>query len=148
MNHSFGLRDNLQRVGFESPDSLPIAHFPEEKGLMKSVSELVDPALTWEDIKWLKSLTKLPVFVKGVLSPLDAELAIENGADGIVVSNHGGRQLDIAVAPIDALPAIVQQVRHRVPVWVDGGIRSGEHVLIARILGADAVMIGRPLIYG
>ena len=144
----FGLRDNLQRVDFESPDHVPIAHFPNEKGLLKSVSALIDQSLTWNDVTWLTQQTNIPVLVKGVLSPLDAELAIEHGAAGIVVSNHGARQLDDAITPLEALPAIVRQVRRRVPVLVDGGVRSGSDILKALILGADACLIGRPAIYG
>ena len=109
---------------------------------------LLDPSLTWDAIGWLKSLTKLPVVVKGVLAPEDAERAIAAGADAIVVSNHGGRQLDGSLATIDALPDVAERVAGRVPILLDGGIRRGTDVLKALALGARAVLIGRPYLWG
>jgi 4-hydroxymandelate oxidase len=109
---------------------------------------LLDPSLTWNDIAWLRSITSLPVLLKGILVADDAERAIEAGAAGIVVSNHGGRQLDGTIATIDALPAIVDRVDGRVPVLLDGGIRRGTDVLKALAIGARAVLIGRPYLWG
>jgi isopentenyl diphosphate isomerase/L-lactate dehydrogenase-like FMN-dependent dehydrogenase len=109
---------------------------------------LLDPSLTWDAIGWLKSLTKLPIVIKGVLAPEDAERAIAAGADAIVVSNHGGRQLDGSLATIDALPDIAERVTGRVPLLLDGGIRRGTDVLKALALGARAVLIGRPYLWG
>ncbi len=109
---------------------------------------LLDPSLTWDAIGWLKSLTKLPIVIKGVLAPEDAERAIAAGADAIVVSNHGGRQLDGSLATIDALPDIAERVAGRVPLLLDGGVRRGTDVLKALALGARAVLIGRPYLWG
>ena len=105
-------------------------------------------APSWNDIAWLKSQTSLPIILKGILSPDDAVLAIESGVDGIVVSNHGGRTLDTALASLDALPAVATVVAGRVPVLLDGGVRRGTDVLKALALGASAVLVGRPVIFG
>ena len=113
-----------------------------------SAAQLVDPALTWRDLEWLHEHAGLPVIAKGVLTAEDALLAAENGCDAIVVSNHGGRQLDRAVASLDALPEVVDAVGDRVEVLMDGGIRRGADVAIALALGAKAVLIGRPVIWG
>lgn len=104
--------------------------------------------LTWSDLDWLRSVTGLPVVVKGVLHPGDAALAVEHGVAAIVVSNHGGRQLDTAVTAVEALPAIADAVGGRVPLIVDGGVRRGTDVVKACALGADAVAIGRPVVWG
>jgi lactate 2-monooxygenase len=106
------------------------------------------PTLTWEDLAWLRERTSLPIVLKGILDPADALLAIEHGMDGIIVSNHGGRQVDGAVAALDALPGIVQAVTGRIPVLFDSGIRSGSDVYKALALGARAVLVGRPWVYG
>ncbi|AXL87377.1 hypothetical protein C4J65_02890 [Streptomyces sp. CB09001] len=107
-----------------------------------------DPALTWDDLAWLRRCTELPVLVKGVLHPDDARLALEYGADGVVVSNHGGRQLDGCVASLDALPAVRAAVGDAAAVLLDSGVRTGPDVLKALALGADAVLLGRPYVYG
>jgi lactate 2-monooxygenase len=106
------------------------------------------PSLTWTDLPRLRSMTSLPVLVKGVLSADDAERALDAGVDGIVVSNHGGRQVDNAVASLDALVDVVDRVADRVPVLMDSGIRSGADVFMALALGAQAVLVGRPYVYG
>ena len=107
-----------------------------------------DPSLTWDDLARLREWTSLPVLLKGVLHPDDASRALDHGVDGIVVSNHGGRQVDRSVATLDALPAIVERVAGRVPIVLDSGIRSGADAVIALALGATAVGIGRPYAYG
>ena len=107
-----------------------------------------DPSLTWDDLARLREWTSLPVLVKGVLHPDDAGRALDHGVDGIVVSNHGGRQVDRSVATLDALPAIVERVAGRVPIVLDSGIRGGADAAIALALGATAVGIGRPYAYG
>ncbi len=109
---------------------------------------LLDSTLTWEDIGRFASETELPVLIKGVLRPDDALLAAQHGAAGVIVSNHGGRQLDTVLAGADALPAVVEAVGDRIDVLVDGGIRRGTDVLKALALGARAVMIGRPVLWG
>jgi isopentenyl diphosphate isomerase/L-lactate dehydrogenase-like FMN-dependent dehydrogenase len=105
-------------------------------------------SLSWTDIKWLKDNTELPIILKGVTHPIDAQLAIENNCAGIIVSNHGGRQLDSTLACIRLLPTIVREVYGKIPVLFDSGIRSGSDILKALLLGADAVLIGRPIIWG
>ena len=100
-------------------------------------------ATTWSDVEWLKSMTKLPVLVKGIMTAEDAALAVEAGVAGVVVSNHGGRQIDASMATIDALPEVVAAVDGRAVVWIDGGIRSSTDVVFALALGAQAVGIGK-----
>ena len=111
-------------------------------------ASLTDPDLNWTDIERFAADWPLPVIVKGLLTPEDAVLAAEHGADAIVVSNHGGRQLDTVLSAADALPAIVDAVGDRLEVIVDGGVRRGTDVLKALALGARAVMVGRPLLWG
>ncbi|SEN76724.1 FMN-dependent dehydrogenase, includes L-lactate dehydrogenase and type II isopentenyl diphosphate isomerase [Terribacillus saccharophilus] len=106
------------------------------------------PNLTWDDLLFLREHTSLPIVVKGILHPADAKQAVALGMDAIVVSNHGGRQLDSAIASLRALPAIAKTVNGAVPVLMDGGVRSGADVFKAIALGADSVLIGRPYVYG
>lgn len=106
------------------------------------------PNLSWTDLAWLRERTSLPIVLKGILDPADARLALEHGADGVIVSNHGGRQVDGAVAALDALPSVVAEVDGRMPVLFDSGVRSGVDVFKALALGARAVLIGRPCAYG
>jgi 4-hydroxymandelate oxidase len=105
-------------------------------------------ALTWADLAWLRSTTRMPILLKGIMTGEDAALAVEHGVDGIVVSNHGGRQIDGTLASVDALPEVVAQVGGRAEVLVDGGIRRGTDVLKALALGAKAVLIARPYLWG
>jgi 4-hydroxymandelate oxidase len=109
---------------------------------------LFDPSFNWNDLEWLRSVAGVPVLLKGVLSAEDGRLAASCGADGVIVSNHGGRNLDRVPATIDALPRVVDAVGGRIPVMLDSGIRRGTDVLMALALGAKAVFIGRPYIYG
>jgi lactate 2-monooxygenase len=106
------------------------------------------PSLSWDDLGFLREQTRLPILLKGILHPADAHAAVEHGMDGIVVSNHGGRQVDGAIATMDALPAIVGAVAGRIPVLLDSGIRSGADVFRALALGASAVGLGRPYVWG
>jgi isopentenyl diphosphate isomerase/L-lactate dehydrogenase-like FMN-dependent dehydrogenase len=132
-----GLRHRDTRNGFMMPIGLPTDDL------------LYDPDLTWDDLAWIRSLVPdLPVLVKGLLTADDARLALEAGADGIVVSNLGGRQLDSSPAALDALTEIVEAVAGRVPLLMDGGVRRGTDVLKALALGATAVMVGRPTAWG
>lgn len=105
------------------------------------------PSLTWNDLSFLRSLTDLPIILKGILNPDDARKAIESNMDGIIVSNHGGRQVDGAVSTIGALPEIAKEVNGDIPILMDSGIRSGSDIFKAIALGADAVLLGRPYIY-
>ena len=144
-----GRRERDIRVGFTLPEGVSIPHIAWATGrpLEEAGEVSLAETLSWADLDWLAEFG-LPVIVKGVLHPDDARLAIEHGAAGVVVSNHGGRQLDGAIASLDALAAVVDSVGGRVPVLMDGGIRRGTDVLIALALGATAVGIGRPVIWG
>jgi 4-hydroxymandelate oxidase len=113
-----------------------------------TAAPVVESALTWDDLDWLASLSPLPVIPKGILHPDDAAAAVEHGAPAVIVSNHGGRQLDSAVASLDALPAVVEAVAGRAEVLVDGGVRRGTDVVKALALGARAVLVGRPILWG
>ncbi len=106
------------------------------------------PSITWADLAWLRSRTRLPILLKGVLHPDDARRALDEGVDGVVVSTHGGRQVDRSVAALDALPEVVGAVAGRAPVLLDSGIRSGADVFVAVALGASAVLLGRPFVWG
>jgi len=154
-----GRREKDERNAFTLPPGLSIANVrlaglaglpASERGsaFAKYVAELLDPAVTWRDIAWLRSLTSLPIVLKGILTAEDATLAVEHGVAGIIVSNHGGRQLDSTVGTLEALPDIVAAVQGRVEVFMDGGIRRGTDVLKALALGAKAVLIGRSILWG
>ncbi|MGM0903671.1 MAG: alpha-hydroxy-acid oxidizing protein [Bacillota bacterium] len=114
-------------------------------GILENIQH---PSLTWKEIAEVKKRTSLPVLVKGILHPEDAEMALEYGVDGIIVSNHGGRQLDGVIASIDALPAIAERVKGKIPILLDSGVRRGIDAVKALALGANGVLIGRPFLYG
>ena len=120
-------------------------HRPSENEIY---STLFASDLTWKDVEWFLSFAKIPVLLKGILHPADAEQAVKTGVAGLIVSNHGGRNLDAVPATAEALPRVTEKVAGRVPVLVDGGIRHGTDVLKALALGASAVMVGRPYLYG
>lgn len=127
-----------------------LAKPPEEDpraAIMQFLGVFTNPAFGWNDVSWLRSQTKLPIVLKGLVHPDDARKALDHGVDGIVVSNHGGRQLDGGIATLDALPAMVEAVQARVPLLVDSGVRHGADVLKALALGATAVLLGRPYAY-
>jgi 4-hydroxymandelate oxidase len=117
-------------------------------GSVQVFSGVLDAALSWKDVEWLLSVAKIPLVLKGVMNPDDADRAAKSGVAGIIVSNHGGRNLDTLPATIEALPLVAEKVFGRIPVFVDGGIRRGTDVLKALALGASAVFIGRPYLYG
>ena len=148
-----GNRERDRRTGFVVPAELGVPGVEAALGSGRAVTieetfELMEPALSWLDLEELVSDCRVPVLVKGVLTGEDAALAIEHGAAGIVVSNHGGRQLDRVLATADALPEVVDAVEGRGAVLVDGGIRRGVDVAIALALGADAALVGRPALWG
>jgi 4-hydroxymandelate oxidase len=153
---ALGPRHRETRVNFTLPAGLERANLRGVSGAQGGqrptgqniYSTTHDPALTWKDVEWLRSLTKLPLLLKGVMTPEDAGRALEAGVAGLVVSNHGGRNLDTLPATIEALPDVVEKVAGRVPVLVDGGIRRGTDILKALGLGASAVLIGRPYLHG
>lgn len=118
------------------------------KAVRKFISTYSNPALTWKDLAFLRQRTKLPILLKGILHPEDAVMALEHGVNGVVVSNHGGRQVDGSIAALEALPAIVNALQGKIPVVMDGGIRGGADIFKALALGANAVGIGRPYVYG
>ncbi len=148
-----GNRERDRRTGFEIPAGLGVPSVAAAMGAERAVTieqtfALMDPALNWSDLEELAGGCDLPVLVKGVLTAEDAELAVEHGAAGVVVSNHGGRQLDRSLATADALPEVVDVLAGRATVLVDGGIRRGVDVTVALALGADAVLVGRPALWG
>ena len=116
--------------------------------VMRFLDVFINPSFSWEDVRFVRQQTSLPLLIKGLTHPDDAELAVEAGADGVIVSNHGGRQVDGAIAALDALPAIAGRVAGRVPLLFDSGIRGGADALKALALGAAAVLLGRPYVYG
>lgn len=151
-----GVRDRERRAGFRLPDGISAVNLrgmrpPDSPTLAPEQSALFDNLLhhapTWDDIAWLKQVTRLPIVLKGVLHPDDARLAVEAGVQGLIVSNHGGRTLDTAIPTARALPRIVDAVGPTLPVLVDGGIRRGTDVLKALALGARAVLVGRPAVH-
>ena len=140
----WGRKERFARVEDGLPPGADTASMEEDLG-----EEALEPAaLTWEGVAWLRSLTGLPVILKGILHPEDAALAIAHGVRGIVVSTHGGRQLDGVLASVEALPAVVEAVAGRAEVYLDGGVRRGTDVLKALALGARAVFVGRPALWG
>ena len=153
-----GRRERDVRNRFSLPDGLEIANLVPEgqetlphvhgSGLAAHAAHVLDPALGWRDVAWLRSITRLPVIVKGIVRGDDAALAVAEGIAGIIVSNHGGRQLDTAIPSIDALPEVVEAVGDLAEVYVDGGIRRGTDVIKALALGARAVLLGRPVLWG
>jgi L-lactate dehydrogenase (cytochrome) len=130
---------NFAGTGVNNDDAMSITQF---------IAGQYDLSVNWRDVEWFKAHWGGPVLLKGVLTAEDARLAIDHGADGVIVSNHGGRQLDGALSPVQALPAVAEAAGDRLEVLLDGGIRRGADVLRARALGAKACMIGRPWLYG
>ncbi|XP_063224292.1 2-Hydroxyacid oxidase 1-like [Bacillus rossius redtenbacheri] len=151
----YGMRRADMRCAFSLPAHLRMANFSEDmahtsggEGLLDYVNNLYDQGVTWKDITWLRSITKLPIAVKGVLTAEDARTAVEVGVSAIFVSNHGGRQLDTVPAAIEALPEVARAVGGRAEVYLDGGVRQGTDVFKALALGARMVFLGRPALWG
>ncbi len=155
----WGRRERDVRNGFSLPDHMGLANFEDLEqedlpdggsgvnGLAEYVSRQLDPSLTWDDVDWLRNRTDLPLLIKGIVDGEDARRAVERGCEGVVVSNHGGRQLDAGIPTVKALPEVVEAVDGEGEVYVDGGVRRGTDVLIALALGARAVLVGRPVLW-
>jgi 4-hydroxymandelate oxidase len=144
----FALPDGVTWANFRDTNFAFMSEIPDGSSLSAYIAGSFDATLSWADLDWLSSNTALPVIPKGILHPDDARQAVEHGAEAIVVSNHGGRQLDSAIATLDALPAIVNAVGDAVEILLDGGVRRGTDVIKALALGARAVLIGRPYLWG
>ncbi|MGW5006854.1 alpha-hydroxy acid oxidase [Streptomyces parvulus] len=147
--NGFAVPEGIRAVNID-PSLMSASHTdrPGESAVARHSREQFDPSVTWEDLAWLRERTSLPIVLKGLLTKEDAELAVKHGADGIVVSNHGGRQLDFARPAMEALPEISEAVDGRCPVIVDGSIRHGADIAKALCLGADIVFVGRPVLWG
>jgi len=155
-----GRRERDVRNAFSIPVDLAVRNLegvgagkmpPSERGRSAVADywgKVLDPSTSWKAIEWLRSISTLPIVLKGIMTAEDAEIAVEHEVAGIVVSNHGGRQLDGTLGTVDALPEVVATVKGRAEVYVDGGVRRGTDVLKALALGARAVFVGRPVLYG
>ncbi len=136
----------------EDPVFRGLLQAPPEQDMQAAIGQwawqFANPSVTWDDLAWLRECTELPIVLKGILHPDDARLAVEHGMQGVLVSNHGGRQVDGAIGALDALPEVVQAVDGRCEVFFDSGIRSGADALKALALGARAVLLGRPYMWG
>lgn len=147
-----GSRDRERRAGFQRPPGIAAVNLPptvpQPEGRCSLFDTLLRHSPTWDDLDWLRGQTALPILLKGITHPDDARLAVDHGASGLIVSNHGGRTLDTMAATATLLPGIVATVDSRVPVLVDGGIRRGTDVFKALALGASAVLVGRPVLHG
>jgi 4-hydroxymandelate oxidase len=153
-----GLRDRDSRCSFHLPPGIERPNFRDLSPQARTgnaraegraiYSPNLDPRITWKEMEWIKSFVKIPVLIKGVLAAEDAARAVESGMDGVIVSNHGARTIDTVPASMEALPECVEAVAGRVPVLVDSGVRRGTDVLKAIAMGASAVLIGRPFLYG
>lgn len=146
IKNRFALPPHLVLKNFEGLD-IGTMDKTNDSGLASYVASQVDRSLCWEDVKWLQTITSLPILVKGVMTAEDTRLAVENGAAGIIVSNHGARQLDYVPATISCLEEVVREAKGRLPVFLDGGVRRGTDVFKALALGAAGVFIGRPVLY-
>ncbi len=151
-----GTRNREERDRFTLPPGMNVENLKDllkknsvstHRGDKDIYSAILDPRLTWEGIDWILSFAKIPILLKGIIAPEDAKLAVEHGAAGIIVSNHGARNLDTGPATMDALPGVVESVDGRIPVLMDGGVRRGTDVVKALALGAKAVLIGRPYLW-
>ena len=151
------MRDRETRHSFALPPGMHIENLRElleknkasaaHRSLTGIYSAVLNPKFTWQTVDWLRSFARTPVLLKGIIAPEDARLAAENGVAGIIVSNHGGRNLDTSPATIEALPRVMEAVAGRIPVLMDGGIRRGTDVVKALAYGAKAVLVGRPYLY-
>ena len=150
-----GRREQDIRNGFRVADTLPLPHVEslarDANSRLLAFELAKDPSLDWVRLRELVAASPLPLWLKGVMRPEDALTAVDGGVSGIILSNHGGRQMDSAPAALDVLPRVRQALNeggHAVPLLIDGGVRRGEHVFAALALGADAVLVGRPVVWG
>jgi 4-hydroxymandelate oxidase len=148
MRNQFHLPDGVEMKNLSGTDKSHFSKPISGSGLAGFINSQFAPTLTWSDLEWLKSITRLPIFVKGILRGDDASNAVASGAAGIIVSNHGGRQLDTAISGIDALREVVEAVAGNAVVLMDGGVRRGTDIIKALALGAEAVLLGRPILWG
>jgi 4-hydroxymandelate oxidase len=148
VRNGFHLPPGVEAVNLIASDTRGTTLSHEGSGMQQMMAWMLDPSATWKDIEWIAGETDAPVLVKGICRADDARLALQHGARGVIVSNHGGRQLDGAPATIEVLPAVAQAVGGKVPVLVDGGVRRGTDVLKALAAGATAVQVGRPALWG
>lgn len=144
-------KDMRQKYSEEAPDEMDENSMTRDQGAARAISSFIDPSLNWKDIAWFKQITKMPIIIKGVQTPEDAVLAAKYGCQGIVLSNHGGRQLDFAPSAIEILPEVMDALKQEgldknFEVYVDGGIRRGSDIFKALALGAKGVGIGRPFL--
>ena len=154
----WGNRERCVRDQFSLPDGMEIRNLTADgalsltssggSGLAEFCHEHLDPSLRWEHVEWLRKITDLPIILKGICRPDDAIRAVDHGVSAVLVSNHGGRQLDTSPATFEVLPSICEAVDKRAEVWVDGGIRRGTDVIKAIAAGATATLIGRPILWG
>ncbi|MDF1827142.1 MAG: alpha-hydroxy acid oxidase [Legionellaceae bacterium] len=147
IRHQFKLPEGVSAQNL--PDNYFNTHANQAQGssIKNHADALFDATLTWDDIGWIKSLTTLPIIIKGIMRADDAMLALKHGASGIIISNHGGRQLDTMPATIDVLPDIADTIQRKMPILIDGGFRRGSDVFKALALGADCIMMGRPILW-
>ena len=145
-----GYRDAALRAGLPAPDLVfgSLVQYAERSGGDEFFDAVHDESVTWRDLEWVREASALPLVVKGVLTSADAALAVEHGAAAVIVSNHGGRQLDQSPATLDVLEDIVETVDGRAEVYLDGGVRRGTDVVSALAIGARGVFVGRPYLYG
>lgn len=148
LRNRFHLPDGVRLANVPSSGSVPLPTGHGESGLANHFATGIEAGLTWRDVEWLRSITRLPVVIKGIVRGDDAARAVDHGAAGVIVSNHGGRQLDTAIASVRALPEVAEAVDGRAEVLLDGGVRRGTDVIKAIALGARAVLVGRPVVWG
>jgi isopentenyl diphosphate isomerase/L-lactate dehydrogenase-like FMN-dependent dehydrogenase len=141
-----GIANYLSDPVFRSTLAKPPEEDPRA-AIMQFLGVFTNPGFGWSDVDWLRSITRLPILLKGLVHPDDARKAVDHGVDGIVVSNHGGRQLDGGIGTLDALPAMVEAADGKIPLLIDSGVRHGADVIKALALGAKGVLIGRPYAY-
>lgn len=147
IRNQFSLPLGIEAVNFKKYGLASLSDKTDGSKVKEHTDQQFDSDLGWDSIDWLRSITRLPIILKGILNPADASEAIKHKIDGIIVSNHGGRQIDSIISPLDALPEIVKTTKNKIPIIVDGGIRNGEDIFKAIALGANAVMIARPVMW-